>query len=101
MRSDCWRQGGRGYKRAHYARLPRLFGSWLTCVQGMSNRSHCLCPARSAGDFVDLVQRGFYTGMEIQRADGFVVQTGKPDGDVSPPCCLISPVHGGVVWAGS
>jgi hypothetical protein len=36
----------------------------------------------SAGDFVDLVSRGFYNGMEIQRADGFVVQTGKPD-DVS------------------
>ncbi|GAB4816282.1 hypothetical protein N2152v2_003328 [Parachlorella kessleri] len=32
----------------------------------------------SAGDFVDLVARGFYDGMEIQRADGFVVQTGKP-----------------------
>lgn len=38
----------------------------------------------SAGDFVDLVSRGFYDGMEIQRADGFVVQTGKPEGDVSP-----------------
>lgn len=35
----------------------------------------------SAGDFVDLVNRGFYDGMEIQRADGFVVQTGKPSGD--------------------
>lgn len=35
----------------------------------------------SAGDFVDLCRRGFYDGMEIQRADGFVVQTGKPDGD--------------------
>lgn len=44
----------------------------------------------SAGDFVDLVSRGFYNGMEIQRADGFVVQTGKPDGDVSSWfCCLI------------
>ena len=32
---------------------------------------------------MDLVRRGFYTGMEIQRADGFVVQTGKPEGDVS------------------
>ena len=42
-----------------------------------------LCPLRSAGDFVDLVKRGFYDGMEIQRADGFVVQTGKPSGDVS------------------
>lgn len=38
-------------------------------------------PHRSAGDFADLVKRGFYDGMEIQRADGFVVQTGKPDGD--------------------
>lgn len=35
----------------------------------------------SAGDFVDLARRGFYDGMEIQRADGFVVQTGNPDGD--------------------
>ncbi|KAL4447585.1 hypothetical protein ABPG75_004804 [Micractinium tetrahymenae] len=34
----------------------------------------------SAGDFLDLVRRGFYDGMEIQRADGFVVQTGKPEG---------------------
>jgi cyclophilin family peptidyl-prolyl cis-trans isomerase len=36
----------------------------------------------SAGDFIDLCRRGFYDGMQIQRADGFVVQTGKPDGDV-------------------
>lgn len=35
----------------------------------------------SAGDFIDLCRRGFYDGMEIQRADGFVVQTGKPSGD--------------------
>ncbi|XWS30348.1 hypothetical protein CRYUN_Cryun24cG0109500 [Craigia yunnanensis] len=34
----------------------------------------------SAGNFVDLVQRHFYDGMEIQRADGFVVQTGDPEG---------------------
>ncbi|CAD7702676.1 unnamed protein product [Ostreobium quekettii] len=33
----------------------------------------------SAGNFVDLVQKKFYNGMEIQRADGFVVQTGRPD----------------------
>ena len=32
----------------------------------------------TAGNYVDLVQRGFYNGMEIQRADGFVVQTGDP-----------------------
>lgn len=29
---------------------------------------------------MDLVTRKFYDGMEIQRADGFVVQTGDPDG---------------------
>lgn len=32
----------------------------------------------TAGNFIDLVQRGFYNNMEIQRADGFVVQTGDP-----------------------
>ena len=34
----------------------------------------------TAGNFMDLVMRRFYDGMEIQRADGFVVQTGDPDG---------------------
>ncbi|KAF2316125.1 hypothetical protein GH714_041366 [Hevea brasiliensis] len=34
----------------------------------------------TAGNFVDLVERHFYDGMEIQRADGFVVQTGDPAG---------------------
>lgn len=33
----------------------------------------------SSGEFVDLANKGFYDGMEIQRADGFVVQTGRPD----------------------
>jgi cyclophilin family peptidyl-prolyl cis-trans isomerase len=35
----------------------------------------------TAGNFVDLVQKGYYTGMKIQRSDGFVVQTGDPDGE--------------------
>lgn len=34
----------------------------------------------SAGCFADLVQKQWYDGMEMQRADGFVVQTGKPAG---------------------
>ena len=57
-------------------------GIILSCIiyHNHSVPSYFTC---SAGDFVDLVRRGFYTGMEIQRADGFVVQTGKPDGDVS------------------
>jgi cyclophilin family peptidyl-prolyl cis-trans isomerase len=32
----------------------------------------------SAGCFMDLVNQKWYDGMEIQRADGFVVQTGRP-----------------------
>ncbi|CAM6086443.1 unnamed protein product [Calypogeia fissa] len=34
----------------------------------------------TSGNFIDLVVRRFYDGMEIQRADGFVVQTGDPNG---------------------
>lgn len=36
----------------------------------------------SAGNFIDLVSRKFYDGLTIQRADGFIVQTGDPDGPV-------------------
>lgn len=36
----------------------------------------------TAGAFVDLVDKKFYDGMEIQRADGMVVQTGRPEGEV-------------------
>jgi len=32
----------------------------------------------TAGNFIDLVQKGFYNGMSVQRSDGFVVQTGDP-----------------------
>lgn len=34
----------------------------------------------TGGNFIDLVQKGFYTNMVIQRSDGFVVQTGDPEG---------------------
>ena len=36
----------------------------------------------TAGAFVDLVEKKFYDNMEIQRADGMVVQTGRPEGPV-------------------
>lgn len=55
----------------------------------------------SAGQFLDLVLRGFYDGMEIQRADGFVVQTGDPDG---PADGFVDPKTGEirrwVAWGG-
>lgn len=41
----------------------------------------------SAGCFADLVRQQWYDNMEVQRADGFVVQTGKPvkgEGYVDP-----------------
>jgi len=39
------------------------------------------CAAPITGEnFVELVSKGFYTDMNIQRADGFVVQTGDPEG---------------------
>ena len=35
----------------------------------------------TAGNFVDLVSKGFYDGFKIQRSDGFVVQTGDPQAE--------------------
>ena len=35
----------------------------------------------TAGNFIELVDKGFYNGMKIQRSDGFVVQTGDPAAD--------------------
>ena len=35
----------------------------------------------TGGNFIDLVNKGFYKNMIIQRSDGFVVQTGDPDGE--------------------
>lgn len=32
----------------------------------------------TSGNFVDLVNKGFYNGIHVQRSDGFVVQTGDP-----------------------
>lgn len=32
----------------------------------------------SAGNFVDLVTKGFYNGNAVMRSDGFIVQAGKP-----------------------
>lgn len=35
----------------------------------------------TSGNFVELVNKGFYNNFKIQRSDGFVVQTGDPDGE--------------------
>lgn len=38
----------------------------------------------TTGNFLDLASKKFYDGMAIQRSDGFVVQTGDPDGPDGP-----------------
>ena len=43
----------------------------------------------TAGAFVDLVQKKFYDGMEVQRSDGLVVQTGRPE-NVRPSFYIVS-----------
>lgn len=61
----------------------------------------------SAGHFLDLVLRGFYDGMEVQRADGFVVQVGGwgvcacacVDGRGATAQGMVQ-VGGGLCWAG-
>lgn len=54
-------------------------GSLLGCgEQAAQGLWHASCAP--APQFFELVNRKFYDGMEIQRADGFVVQTGDPDG---------------------
>lgn len=35
----------------------------------------------TGGNFIELVGKGFYDNMDIQRSDGFVVQTGDPKGE--------------------
>jgi hypothetical protein len=72
------RAGGRGTAGCAWARPSATPPHTISPLRAVAP-----LPACSAGDFADLVRRGFYDGMEIQRADGFVVQTGKPEGDVS------------------
>jgi peptidylprolyl isomerase len=37
----------------------------------------------TGGNFIDLIVKKFYDGMDIQRSDGFVIQTGDPIGDAN------------------
>ncbi|KAK1279349.1 hypothetical protein QJS04_geneDACA002868 [Acorus gramineus] len=75
-----------------YSNMPLLMGratvDMKVKVKGNPNLEDCVfrivldgynAPV-TAGNFLDLVERHFYDGMEIQRADGFVVQTGDPEG---------------------
>ena len=61
-----------GYNRACFPVLCEAWGD--ACVRFDRRYTAPI----TAGNFIDLVQKGFYNGMSVQRSDGFVVQTGDP-----------------------
>jgi cyclophilin family peptidyl-prolyl cis-trans isomerase len=58
-----------------------LESSNLHRIQSVSRYPFTISAPVTGGNFVDLVNKGFYTKMDIQRSDGFVVQTGNPEGE--------------------
>jgi peptidylprolyl isomerase len=70
---------------ADYANLPQLKGRATIEMETTQGPLTIVVDGYSApvsgGNFIDLVQRGFYNGLPfIQTEDNFVVQTGDPDG---------------------
>ena len=70
---------------ADYANLPQLKGRATVAMETTQGPLTIIVDGYSApvsgGNFIDLVQRGFYDGLPfIQTEDNFVVQTGDPDG---------------------
>lgn len=68
-----------------YANLPHLKGRATVEVETTQGTLTLVVDGYSApitaGNFVDLVERGFYDGLEFIRADDLVVQTGDPPGE--------------------
>ncbi|PSP19502.1 MAG: peptidylprolyl isomerase [Cyanobacteria bacterium SW_5_48_44] len=69
---------------AEYADLPQLKGRSTVEVETTQGNLDIVVDGYSApvtaGNFVDLVERGFYDGLEFIRAEDFVLQTGDPPG---------------------
>jgi peptidylprolyl isomerase len=68
-----------------YASLPQLKGRAKVDMETTQGKIAIVVDGYSApvnaGNFIDLVQRGFYDGLPFQRSeDNFVVQTGDPQG---------------------
>jgi peptidylprolyl isomerase len=66
-----------------YSNLPQLLGRATVELETTKGNLTIAVDGYSApvnaGNFVDLVQRGFYNGLPISRAeDNYIVQTGKP-----------------------
>jgi peptidylprolyl isomerase len=72
---------------AKYAQLPQLKGRAL--VELVTNKGNALITVDgysapvNAGQFIDLVQNGFYDGLTFTRADeNYYLQTGDPEGAI-------------------
>lgn len=67
-----------------YADLPRLKGRATVEIETSEGNLTVVVDGYSApitaGNFVDLVDRGFYDGLEVNRVNDFAVQTGDPPG---------------------
>jgi len=67
-----------------YADLPQLKGRATVKVETNKGNLTVVVDGYSApvtaGNFIDLVDRGFYDGLEVNRVNDFAVQTGDPPG---------------------
>ncbi len=67
-----------------YANLPQLLGRATVEIETTKGNLTIVVDGYNApvngGNFVDLVQRGFYDGLDFTRAEDFVVQAGDPPG---------------------
>jgi peptidylprolyl isomerase len=82
---DCMAQGFPFEVPAQYSHLPQLKGRATIEIATTKGNIELVVDGYSApvtaGNFVELVQRGFYNGLEFTRAEeSYVLQTGDPPG---------------------
>jgi peptidylprolyl isomerase len=70
---------------SQYASLPQLLGRASVEIETTQGNMTVMVDGYSApvnaGNFVDLVKRGFYDGLDFFALEGFVIQTGNPPGE--------------------
>jgi peptidylprolyl isomerase len=79
-----------------YSNLPQLKGHATVAIKTNKGDMTVVVDGYSApvtaGNFVDLVQRGFYNGLEFTRSEeSYVLQTGDPDGPKGKEAGFIDP----------
>jgi len=69
---------------SEYADLPQLLGRATVKLETTKGDMTVVVDGYSApvtaGNFVDLVERGFYDGLDFFNVEGFALQTGNPEG---------------------